>query len=614
MNVACASRASRRRRCLLMLEALEGRALLSGNLLVSGEILGDGSKLAEYTQDGTLVNSRDIVLPAGSDTTARGLTVGSSGDVHIYTGTFTPILATYAFTANSWSYQSEGGWSTANVLDYGQVAAYKTFVFASDMATAGAGAPSGIVRFDTAGGMPVRFADGTDFTQVAMGLDGALYGVSGRTLHVYNADTLAELRIVTLSGGPDSEARSVAVNGQGQIFATTLGGYLVRYDANGQYLAHTELRTVGGSLEGGYSISLDRDGQIAVSAASGNIHLTDEAFSPIRRISTNISYAFVTFAHYLQPEVPVVPLPPPAAGDGQVFFLDDVGQLWRYRVSDGIKTASGGYGIAIAVANVGNGDPGDDVVFLRDSTSRVWLWTQHSWMQTGGWLPELHVGDNQVFGIGFDGQLWQFNVQTGWHASGGYGAAIDIANRGDGDPANDVVFLRSADGRIWDWNQHAWNFTGGWLDTIRAGDDQVFGIGFDGQLWRYRIGVGWTASGGYGVAIDVANIGDGDATNDVVFLRNADNQLWTWNRAAWQFTGGYLKTIRAGDGQVFGLGGDGQVWRYRIGGGWTASGGWGIELDVGTIGNANPFDDLAFRRAADQALWVWTQATWRRVP
>src|SRR5262249_58736328 len=103
--------------------------------------------------------------------------------------------------------------------------------------------------------------------------------------------------------------------------------------------------------------------------------------------------------------------------------------------------------------------------------------------------------------VGLDNQVWQYNVKNGWRASHGYGAEIVVGSVGDNNPANDVVFLKSVDSRIWVWTQSAWSFTRGYLKTIVAGDNQVFGIGWDNQVWRYRAaraGAGARPFGGSG--------------------------------------------------------------------------------------------------------------------
>jgi hypothetical protein len=289
------------RRILLGIEILEERTLLAGNLLVDVQVPGaEAYNLREYTPQGGLVSSVPVTAAPGGDLAARGLSVDPGGNVNIYDGTFTPALATYSPTANSFSYQSFAGWSTVNNVSYGEVAAYKTFVFASDMSTAGAGAPNGIVRFDSAGSGTVRFASGNDFIQVALGQDGVLYGLlGGGTVMAYDPNTLTALRTFTLQGGPDSDIRSIAVDPSGQIISASWGGYLAKYDASGHYLASIQLQGQFGFGENLLSVALDTDGQVAVGGRSGEIYFTDETLTPPQTIQTNQGNVFVTFDHYI---------------------------------------------------------------------------------------------------------------------------------------------------------------------------------------------------------------------------------------------------------------------------------------------------------------------------
>ncbi len=229
------------RRQPLTLEPLEDRTLLAGNLLATTEVPGASNyNLRQYTQTGALVNSQPIPQAPGSTEyeDARGLSVGPSGAVNIYDGTFTPSLATLSGSPATWSFQTFTGWSTVNNISYGEVAAYKNFVFASDMATYGDSQQplNGIVRFDSTGGSPVRFGAGTDYIQVALGRDGLLYGLSsGGAVHVFDPDTLSAVRTFSLTGGPDSDIRSIAIDPSGTIFAASWGGYVAQYNTNGNY-------------------------------------------------------------------------------------------------------------------------------------------------------------------------------------------------------------------------------------------------------------------------------------------------------------------------------------------------------------------------------------------
>jgi hypothetical protein len=283
---------------------LEDRNLLSGDLLIDAQVPGLNLwNLMEYTQQGAFVSLQPVALAPGSTDTiphGRGLSVDPTGNINIFDGSSNPFLATYSSGANSWSYRTFSGWSTVNNLTYGTVAAYKTFVFATDMATSGVGAPNGIIRFDSAGSGTVRFASGTDFIQLAVGQDGVLYGLSrfGK-VQAFDPNSLALLRSFTLTGGPDPDIRSMAVDGSGQILAATWNGYLEKYDVNGNYLTSVRLRSPLGFTENLIDIALDTDGQVAVGGRGGEIYLTDESLASVQTIQTNQSNVFVTFDHYI---------------------------------------------------------------------------------------------------------------------------------------------------------------------------------------------------------------------------------------------------------------------------------------------------------------------------
>jgi hypothetical protein len=287
-------------RARLSLEALEDRVLMAGNLLITTEFPGSTVyHLMEYAQDGTQISSQ--VVPAGptESVQARGLSVAPSGDVNIYDGTFNPALATLSASTHTWSFQTFPGWSTVNNISYGEVAAYNNFVFASDMFTFNGGEPNGIVRFDSTGGTPVRFANGTDFIQVALGLDGKLYGLGGVGVQVYDPNTLAAVRTFSLNGGPDSDIRSIAVDGSGQVFAATWGGYLAKYNASGNYQTSIRLPGQFGPGENLINVALDTDGQIAVGGRFGEVYITDESLGSVQTIQTQQWTTFVTFNHYI---------------------------------------------------------------------------------------------------------------------------------------------------------------------------------------------------------------------------------------------------------------------------------------------------------------------------
>jgi hypothetical protein len=278
-----------------MLEKLEDRTLLAGNLIIDGQAGFQLQwNLQQYTQDGTLVSSVPVALgPSSSDpfSRGRGLTVDPSGNVNIYDGTFNLFLATFAPSTNSWSYQTFAGGSTGNNITYGAVAAYKTFVFASEA--------NGIIRFDSAGSGTVMFASG-NFIQIALGEDGVLYGLSRNgVVSAFDPNSGAALRTFTLTGGPDSDIRSLVVDSSGQIVVATWNGFLAKYDASGNFMKSIPLDSPFGFQENLFDIALDTDGQIAVGGRGGEIFLTDETLAAIQTIQTDQLNVFVTFDHYI---------------------------------------------------------------------------------------------------------------------------------------------------------------------------------------------------------------------------------------------------------------------------------------------------------------------------
>ena len=64
----------------------------------------------------------------------------------------------------------------------------------------------------------------------------------------------------------------------------------------------------------------------------------------------------------------------------------------------------------------------------------------------------------------------------------------------------------------------------------------MFGIGLDSQLWRYRVsggGAGWLPTDHYGDTLEVGNVGDASAADDVAVIRDNSGQLWTWDQLNW---------------------------------------------------------------------------------
>jgi len=309
MRLRAQRRSPHVRRNPLILEKLEDRTLLSGNLLASAESPGSTNYiLMQYTQQGALVSSQPIPPTPGATETpdARGLSVDPSGNVDVFDGTQSPSVATLSSSTQNWLFQTTPGWGTNSNISYGDVVAYKNFIFASNMQQLN-GQSNGIVRFDSSGGPPVFFAPGSSFIQIALGQDGLLYGLesSGRptisqTVQVFDPDTLAPVRTFTLNSSVPNDIRSIAVDSSGNVLAASWGGTVAEYDKNGNPNgASILLKSPFGLSENLLSIALDTDGQVAVGGRGGDIFVTDESLTNVQTIQTNQWNAFVTFDHYI---------------------------------------------------------------------------------------------------------------------------------------------------------------------------------------------------------------------------------------------------------------------------------------------------------------------------
>jgi hypothetical protein len=286
------------------LEHLEDRLALSADILVTTAGSYPQQFVKEFTPTGSLVRQLTVPPPLGSSgDTARDLVADPSGNVYVYNGTFTPSLATYNPNSNQWTQQNYSGWGTVNNVSYGGLGLFQNYVFASDMTVAGdpAGASNGIVRFNVANGTATRFAQGIDFIDVNVGLDGKVYALtSTATLYTYDPNSMALLGKVVLPAGHDY--RGVAVNASGDIFTANWDNSVSHFTPSGTLLANINLT---GPADGSWfgnpmDIKVAADGTLAVGTRSGHVVQMTSAFANVSYFGTwtgSVQYpCFVNFA------------------------------------------------------------------------------------------------------------------------------------------------------------------------------------------------------------------------------------------------------------------------------------------------------------------------------
>jgi hypothetical protein len=294
------------RRRALALEQLEDRLALAGNILATVAGPYPQHLFQEYTPTGSLVRAVNIPpTPGSSFDYARGIVEDPSGAVYVYNGTFNPYLAAYNPANGSWTQTTYPGWSTVSNVSYGGLAEFGNYVYASDMATAGA-MPNGVVRFNLANGTATRFGN-VDFTELSVGLDGKLYALAGATstVYVYDPMSTAFLYKVAL---PSADYRGVAASANGDIFTVAWNNVISHFNSGGVLQSSITLSSsTGAPFMYNFSddIAIAPDGTLAIGSFTGYIARMTSSFTNISYINTNTNnQVFVTFAP--QPVQPTV--------------------------------------------------------------------------------------------------------------------------------------------------------------------------------------------------------------------------------------------------------------------------------------------------------------------
>jgi outer membrane protein assembly factor BamB len=243
--------------------------LTSGNILVSDQF---SNTLTEFTPAGVPVQS--FVFPVVDFfTDLRDIVADVNGNVHAYNGTFEVEMQTLDPVLGTIASQTLAGWSTVNNISYGGIAVLGDSVFATDMATAGTGAPQGIVRFSLAGDAPVRFATSAGYINLTIGWNGLLYAVrtNGNTIDVFDPASEALLGSIDLDFTLQiADVRGVAVDADGTLYLAAWNGSLYSADSDGN-----TLKTLATGFSDLTDIDLNASGILLVGSRFGNVILSD---------------------------------------------------------------------------------------------------------------------------------------------------------------------------------------------------------------------------------------------------------------------------------------------------------------------------------------------------
>ena len=265
-----------------------------GNIVVLNDPYGPAT-FYEFTPEGELVQT--IAFTQGGD-----LAFDEQGRVQVYDEY---KIRTYDPVTGQETYADIPGMNVVGNITYGALDSYKNFVFATDMATSGAGAPRGLVRVNTDNPSEyIRFGDIDPF-DVNVGQDGLVYALSrgnainggGTHISVFDPDTLNLVRAFHL---PD-EVRAIAVVENGDIYAAQRNPLqsVRHYDSAGTRLDILETPDFGGQAD----IDISSDGQAIVVTSHGGAYLQlDANLNPLRVVMSAPSNN-TTFSTFVQPPI-----------------------------------------------------------------------------------------------------------------------------------------------------------------------------------------------------------------------------------------------------------------------------------------------------------------------
>ncbi|MEW8202530.1 MAG: hypothetical protein AB2697_07660 [Candidatus Thiodiazotropha endolucinida] len=285
---------------LIIPSAAFADAFTPGNLMLSTD-----NTIYETTPQGQIMQSFPTQYPGGSYPAteyARDLAVDATGVVHLYNGTFSPYMSSYAPAAEppSWTHQTYPSWNTANNGSYGGIDVEENQVFVTDGL-----ADSGVVTFNTDSGTAFRFADGTESIDLTIGLDGLLYVLSpggspgGRTIDVYDPNTYGFVRLVDLTSIFGwTEHRSIAIDVNGDLFIADWDGEIHKVNANGDLLQTISPACdwIGRETPCSFTdIDISETGQLALGSRFGEVIVTDVNFSSVSKFQIGDRGIFVEF-------------------------------------------------------------------------------------------------------------------------------------------------------------------------------------------------------------------------------------------------------------------------------------------------------------------------------
>lgn len=248
--------------------ALRGEAPAEPSFVVSV-----GGELVEYELRAVLVESCRLKIPRPVDEAQevpRDLVQGPDGRVYVYNGTLEPRLSILDPITGVWTHHALAGWSTrADDPRFGGIALAGDHVYATDMVTPGAGAPSGLARFDLDGGNATHVSvpvGGPIDVSVGPGDELYVLASDGRTVTVKDPRSGDVVGAISL----DRAVSAIAVRDDGTILGAGVNNLIYLFDLDGK-----SMKSMASGTSSLMDIDIGRDGRVLVSSEEGKVVVTN---------------------------------------------------------------------------------------------------------------------------------------------------------------------------------------------------------------------------------------------------------------------------------------------------------------------------------------------------
>ncbi len=256
------------------------------------------------------------------------------------------------------------------------------------------------------------------------------------------------------------------------------------------------------------------------------------------------------------------------------FFLGRDNALYAATGTPGQFLNTGGYGTAL---NVGTDLAGNPMAVIRDFNSRVYIYDQGTWLDTGGYARDLVAGRNGIFiARDFNNLVYRYQIGTGWAVAGSpgtgdvtphYAVQLSLGQETVTNPVTgaatigNVVYTRAPGQHVqvyrdlgfFDTNTDSFlatfRDTGGFATDLAAGYQGEAYIR-DGNNQLYYYNGTWHATGAWAFSLDVGTTSGG---NDYLAFKDANSQIYIYQPSTSSFiaTGGYAVQVAAAANEVF---------------------------------------------------------------